>query len=130
MPRQLLVLGDKNFKVTVPDDAKITFGPWSPPPKRGSGGHGWEAGDKRGTLRIYQGTEKNVLAVFSGVHGFRDLTLGYAEEVAREEGSIIWKDDEKGYVRENRVASKKEWIEPVVPMLAKDAEVPRRAKRR
>jgi len=28
--RQLLVFGEKTFKIEVPDDAKITYGPWSP----------------------------------------------------------------------------------------------------
>lgn len=113
--RQLLVLGPKTFKITIPDDAKVTFGPWSPPVKRERGGRSWdEPSDKQGTLRIYSGkSEKtgNILAVFAGVHGFRDLTLGYAEEVAREEGATIWKDDEKGYMREDKVKRTKDWVE-------------------
>lgn len=110
MSRTLLVFGDKTFKVTIPDDAKVTFAPFSPPSGRPDG---WrESGKAVGTLRVYQGTEKNILGVWSGVSGFRDLSLGYAEEVAREEGAVIWKDDEKGYTRESKVARTKEWAVP------------------
>lgn len=110
MPKQLLVFGEKTFKITVPDDAKITFGPWSPPSAGKEAYHSPEG--KRGTLRIYKGTEKNVLAVFSGVTGFRDLTLEYSEEVAKEEGATIWKSDQNGYEREEKRSLRKEWVEP------------------
>jgi hypothetical protein len=108
MAKTLLVLAEKNFKITIPDDAKVTFGPWSPPPK----GREWERGEKVGTLRIYQGTKENILACFSGVQGFRDLSMNYAEEVAREEGATIWKDDGKGYVREDKLSIKRDWVTP------------------
>lgn len=81
-------------------------GPWSPP-KQGERGWGEEA--KRGTLRVYSANKKDILAVFSGVASFRDLSIGYAEEVAKEEGATIWKDDEKGYYRESKVERKYEW---------------------
>lgn len=114
MPKQLLVFGEKTFKITVPDDAKITFGPWSPP---SAGKEAYHTPDgKRGTLRIYK-TEKNILAVFGGVMGFRDLSLEYAEEVAKEEGATIWKSDQNGYEREEKRSLKKEWV-------AEDSTVP------
>jgi hypothetical protein len=31
--KELLVFGERTFKIKVPDDAAITFGPWSPPRK-------------------------------------------------------------------------------------------------
>ena len=114
MSKHILVFGDKTFKLTLPDDVKITFGPWSPPTKERTD-YGRE--EKRGTLRIYQGTEKNILAVFAGVSGFRDLSIGYAEEIAKEEGATIWKDDEEGYVREDKVSRKRQWVEPEIPEL-------------
>lgn len=109
--RTILVFGDKTFKVTIEDDDKLTFAPWSPPPRDG---RGWEVEAKSGTLRIYRGSEKNILAVFAGVRGFRDTSLGYAEEVAKEEGSTIWRDDEHGYVRDSKVSRKAEWVVPVL----------------
>lgn len=111
--RTLLVFGDrdKEFRITIPDDAKVTFAPWSPPPRDG---RGWEPEAKVGTLRVYQGSEKNILAVFSGVRGFRDTSIGYAEKVAREEGSTIWRDDERGYMRDSKVSRQAEWVVPAL----------------
>ena len=109
--RELLVFGEKTFRITVPDDAKITFGPFSPP---GGGDRGnWvAAGRAEGTLRIYQGSKENIIAVFAGVRGFRDLSLQYAEEVAKEEGATIWKSDEHGYMREDKIQRSNEWVIP------------------
>lgn len=118
MPRELLVFGHKTFKITIPDGAKVTFGPWSPPTKDQR--YSTSPESLSGTLRVYdpkgRATE-NILAVFSGVRGFRDLSLGYAEEVAKEEGATIWKDDKDGYVRESSVKRSKEWTIPEVPLL-------------
>ena len=110
MAKEILVFGSKTFKVTVPDEAKITFGPWSPP----SSDSKYGASDKAlvGTLRIYESSaaKASILAVFSGVSGYRDTSLAYAEEVAREEGAVIWKSDEHGYEREEKMSRKKEWL--------------------
>jgi hypothetical protein len=106
MPRVILITGDKDFKITVPDDAKLTFAPWSPPTKDG---YIQTPSQLRGTLHVYQGTEKNILACFSGVASFRDVSLGYSEKVAVEEGATLWKSDEKGYEREHKVSVQHEW---------------------
>jgi hypothetical protein len=105
--KQLLVFGEKTFKITVPDDSKITFGPWSPPTK----GFDRTPESMKGTLRIYQGTKEHILACFAGVSGFRDLSLQYAEQIAKEEGAVIWKDDKQGYQREEKVKRTEEWID-------------------
>jgi len=107
--KTLLVFGEKNFKIDVPDDAKITFGPWSPP-TGSEKGYGAAERALTGTLRVYRGNKENILAVFSGVRGFRDLSLNYAEEVAKEEGATIWKSDQNGYEREEKVKRSKEWV--------------------
>jgi hypothetical protein len=107
--RQLLVFGDKTFKIEIPDDAKITFGPWSPPTQR-QDSHAWhQSGRSTGTLRVYQGSKENIVALFAGVTGFRDLSLSYAEQVAVEEGASIWRDDQEGYVREDKVSRRRSW---------------------
>jgi hypothetical protein len=106
--RQLLVFGDRIFKIEIPDDAKITFGPWSPPTRDERGGLS-RGFNPTGTLRIYQGSKENIVALFAGVTGFRDLSLSYAEQVAVEEGASIWKDDEEGYFRESKVQRTKTW---------------------
>lgn len=125
MGRELLVFGQKTFKIRVPDDSRITFGPWSPPSVGEKTSYGATERALAGTLRVYQGktkTSEDVIAVFSGVTGFRDLSLGYAEEVAREEGATIWKDDEEGYVRESKVSKKKTWVTPQIPAPADTEE--------
>lgn len=107
--RTLLIIGDKNFKITIPADAKVTFAPFSPP---NSNRETWRTdGRAVGTIRIYGKTKDNILAVFSDVRGFRDLSIGYAEEVAREEGAVIWKDDEQGYTREEKIQRSQDWID-------------------
>lgn len=106
--KQLLVFGERTFKITVPADAKITFGPWSPPNAKG-GDYSRES--LKGTLRVYQGSKDNILACFSGVSGFRDLSMNYAEQVAKEEGAVIWKDDKDGYTREEKVKRAAEWVD-------------------
>jgi hypothetical protein len=97
--RKLLVFGEKTFKISIPDDSKIALTPALAydSPKALSG-----------TLRVYENakTGASVLAVFNGVSGYRDLSLGYAEEVAKEEGATLWKSDEHGYEREERVSAK------------------------
>src|SRR5207249_2599765 len=110
--KELLVFGEKEkiFRITIPDDAKVTFGPWSPP---GDKSRGFESeGGKRGTLRIYGKTKEEVLAVFSGVTGFRDSSLKYAEQVLVQKGATLWQDDQNGYVSEQKSEGKREWITP------------------
>lgn len=112
MPRELLVFGDTTFKIEIPDDAKITFGPFSPPPKGGYGNSFADSpGRAVGTLRIYKGTKDNIVACFAGVRGFRDLSLGYAEEVAVEQGATIWNSDQHGYMREEKIQRTNEWVD-------------------
>lgn len=109
--KTLLVFGEKTFRITVPTNSKITFGPWSPM-KRGS--ENFNVVPERaltGTLRIYD-TAKNVIAVFSHVSGYRDIALDYEEQVAKEEGAVIWKSDQNGYSREDKRSMTKEWVQP------------------
>ena len=110
--RELLVFGEKTFKISIPEGAKITFGPWSPP---GASVKTFDSNPRAlsGTLRVYENakTGASVLAVFSGVSGYRDTSLGYAEEVAVEQGATIWKSDQHGYQREEKVSSKRKWVE-------------------
>ena len=115
MARTFLVEGDKTFKIGVPDETKITFGPWSPP-RDPTSKYGGDEGGKRGTLRVYQGSKENILACFSGVKSFRDLSVTYTELIAKEEGAVIWKSDDKGYEREEKITRDQQWAE--VPAIA------------
>lgn len=109
--------GGKNFKITVPAGAKITFGPWSPP--TGEGKY-MDRSEKAlsGTLRVYESAKSgaSILAVFSGVAAYRDLGLDYEEEVAREEGAILWKSDKDGYKREEKVSRSVQFVDPLIQL--------------
>ena len=115
MSKELLVFGNKTFKITVPDNAKITFGPWSPP-TNGESKYSVTEKALSGTLRIYESAKSgaSILAVFSGVSGYRDTSIEYAEEVAREEGAILWKSDKDGYTREEKVQRASDWTTPAL----------------
>jgi hypothetical protein len=120
--KTLLVFGDKTFRITIPDDARVTFGPWSPPTKDG---RAWGDEAKRGTLRVYGRTKEDVLAVFAGVTGFRDMTaITYAEQVAKEEGATIWKDDANGYTRETKVTRDTTWLDDSAKAIAAGDDAP------
>lgn len=94
--------GLTTFRVTVPDSARLTFGPWSPP-SAVSAKRGWEESDKRGTLRVYEGAgTAKILAVFTGVRTFRDTSIKMAEQVIREGSSAIWRDDDGAITQEGR----------------------------
>lgn len=114
--RTLMVFGYKTFQIKVPKSAKITFAPFSPPGKHG---YANDPGKAQGTIRIYEGAAQTtpIIGVFSGVTGFRDMSLDYMEEVAKEEGATIWKHDDKGYMRESKVSGSREWSVPEVPAL-------------
>ena len=131
MPKTILVEGDKTFKIEVPDNASITFGPWSP---KDAGDKGYSSGldnARRGTLRIYDGPKStaNILAVFSGVRSFRDLSISYSEMVAREEGAALWKSDEDGYIREEKGTVSRAWTEDPIKALP-GAKAPRKPRRK
>jgi hypothetical protein len=108
--RTLLVDGVKRFKITIPDDSIITFGPFSPPPKNKS--EFYNDRDKAGTLRVYSSDKKQMLGVFTFVSSFRDTSIDYMEEVAKEEGATLWKSDEQGYVREDKMNRTYQWVRP------------------
>lgn len=125
MARTLLVEGKKVMRVTIPDDARITFGPWSPP--TGEGKYGVTEKALTGTLRIYKGgttkANETTLAVFSGISGFRDLSaVDVSERVATEEVRTVWKSDAKGYSQEVVGSVGAAWVDPVAELSAGDDE--------
>jgi hypothetical protein len=108
--KTILVQADKKFKIVVPDDVKITFGPWSPGKKDKT--TAFDVGNNSsngGTLRIYD-SKGNILCCFAHVTSFRDLSLDYSEQVVVEEGATIWNSDQTGYKREHKQAARSEWV--------------------
>lgn len=118
--RTLLVTrtSGKIFRLTIPEGARVTFGPWSPPTTETKA----YGGDKAlsGTLRVYSPgtkTTENILGVWSGVEGFRDEGIGYAEMVEQVVGSVVWNDSKDGYVREEKVNRTRDWDENPLPAI-------------
>lgn len=101
--------GGKMFRVTVPEGAKVTFGPWSPPSGKDRVYGGAEMG---GTLRIYESKSSgaSIIGCFTKVVSFRDDTLDYEEQVAIEKGASLWHSDQKGYKREESYSRETKWI--------------------
>lgn len=97
---------DGDFKIEVPDDAKVTFGYFNPAvagAKQPNMDYGHTNVAKQTALRIYEGkTEKsNQLACFIGVTGFRDESISLTR--LREEVKIIreYEDDGEGNIKDN-----------------------------
>jgi hypothetical protein len=104
MAKTLLVTQNngKKFRVTVPDGAKVTFGPWSPIGEGKAASYDRSEKAMNGTLRIYESskTGASILGCFSGVTSFRSDELDFEEEVITQEVATLWKSDKNGYKRE------------------------------
>jgi hypothetical protein len=106
MPRTLiLTINGKVSRVEIPDDAKVAYGKVDTKDRYNY---------NQTTLRIYQGQDDNMLAAFTNVTDFRDVTLNYAEQIAKEEGATMWKSDNNGYIREEKVQRQKTWEAPML----------------
>ena len=66
--KDLLVFGHKTFKITVPDEAKITFGPWSP--STGEGKYQMSEKALNGTLRVYESKKTGAGILAGGLSAF------------------------------------------------------------
>lgn len=104
----LLKTNEGELKVTIPNDAKITFGPSIPYAKKNDFGRVADY-----SLRIYKGTKENLIAVFAGVYSFRDITIPVQKLVVREAGKSIWKSDEEGYEFNQEKKFESNWVPDV-----------------
>ncbi len=114
MSRTLLVTmaSGKDKRISIPEDGRVTFGPWSPP---GGTESKYAVSEKAlaGTLRVYShGTKatENVLLVLTGVTGFFDATdIVVEEKLAEVVGSTAWSSSRDGYKIEEQVRRKESW---------------------
>ena len=73
----------EKFKITIPEDWKVTFGKQIGAPRD------YEAGRE---LRLYE-TETKQRACFTGVTSFRDLSIPVTRIVTTDKGTEEWEDD-------------------------------------
>lgn len=91
------------FRVEIPCEARVTFGPAIPAPRTERGGNDCYA------LRVYKGaTDKSgLLAVFPGVFYFHELnTVVPFRELTDDAGKAQWVADDGWFERGEGVASK------------------------
>ena len=62
---------DRTFNLSLPEGVKITYGPWALPAMSKAASVYHEPNKARGTLRVYQGSKDNIIALFTGVTSFR-----------------------------------------------------------
>lgn len=107
MSRKLLVEGKKTFRITIPDEAKVTFGPWSPGEKKNYD----QSTESKGTLRVYadKAVNSTILGVWSGVTSFREESLDFEEKTEMQVGSTVWKSDRSGYKKVDEVQREEVW---------------------
>lgn len=99
---------DGQFKIEIPDGAKLTFGPAIP---FGKGERYSGVSVSEYALRIYQGSKENLIAVFTGVREFRDIDMPISKKVTSEAGKTLWKSDEGGYEVTQAVKKKSKFVD-------------------
>lgn len=94
-----IVAGREKYRVTVPDDWKVTFGPVAP----GARGYADLA------LRFWEAENKQ-RAIFRNVDSFRDLSIPYSRQLTSKSGESSWSEDDSGYEMSEHVNIETEWI--------------------
>lgn len=107
--RFILVRTNKDeFRIAIPADAKITFGPAIP--MKDENGYR-SGGGAEYALRIYRKTKDNLFAVFTGVREFREEGMTVEKKIASEAGKTIWRSDEEGYKVSTAVKKKSKFVD-------------------
>jgi hypothetical protein len=123
--RTLIVTLDnsKNVRLNVPDGGRVSLGFVTIPTPEGVKPLHWS---DRPYFKAFQIHDKdgNSLCCMQNVSSYRDMTINYAEEVVREEGASIWKSDNNGYEREEKLRRTQTFDEGTTQLPA-----PRKAKR-
>jgi hypothetical protein len=106
--RMILVKTEsEEFRIGIPADAKITFGPSFPPMKNERGyGKPMEY-----ALRIYRGSKDNLIAVFTGVREFREDGMTVEKKIHSEAGKTLWRSDEEGFKVATSVKRKEKFMD-------------------
>jgi len=92
-----------DFIIALPAHWKLTFGYVNPAnPERGYGGQSAHC------LRVYEG--EKLRAVYSGIRGFRDMSIPTARKFQTETGSANWtRDDDGNFESHKRLERELAW---------------------
>lgn len=106
----LIETRNEKLRVTLPEGARVTFGPLVPASGKARGFGG--ADESGGTaLRIYRGANKeDQIAVFRDVRCFRDEALLVEKEVVDEKVEVEVARDGKSTKIRNAEARVKKWV--------------------
>lgn len=104
----ILTLKDGGIrKVTVPATWKMTYGsvaPWQ--------NKGMDSGPKVYALRFYEGSEKNLRAVFTDVVSLRDESIEIVEKRTSIKRQVLQKNTRNGARDVHVEARVSEWVNP------------------
>lgn len=92
--------GNERFRIDVPANWKVTFGPLSPGSKFGGGGY---------ALRLYE-SETKQRAVFVDVSSFRDLSIPYRKYVKNVKSRAEHESNSKGHSSSQQAEFADEWV--------------------
>jgi hypothetical protein len=90
----------ERFRIDIPANWKVTFGPLAPGSKFGSGGY---------ALRVYE-SETKQRAVFVGVDSFRDLSIPYRKYVKNAKSQSQAMSSDKKRSSSSEVEFSDEWV--------------------
>lgn len=93
--------GSDRFRIDIPANFKVTFGPLTPGSKFGGGQY---------ALRVYE-SETKQRAVFVDVSSFRDLSIPYRRFVKNTKAHAESESSSKGRSASSEVQFSDEWVE-------------------
>ena len=109
-------------KFEIADEATITFGPDVPYAEKADY-------QKAYSLRVYADPgKKTLLATFSSVKWFRDLSMRVSRLVVREEGKSLWKSNEDGYETSASVRRSQHFVDAAHTLTGEVAKSKKRRK--
>lgn len=91
----------ERFRIDIPANFKVTFGPLTPGSKFGGGAY---------ALRVYESDTKQ-RAVFVGVDSFRDLSIPYRRYVKNTKSNSQSEHTSKKDSASSEVVRSDEWVE-------------------
>jgi hypothetical protein len=106
-----IVSAEGRFRMDIPEDWKVTYGPVSPGGKYGGGSN---------ALRVYESDTKQ-RAIFIDVTSFRDLSIPVQRLLIKEEGSETWAVDRNSRRRSSTTNIQRKWV-PEGDIESMDAE--------